>query len=153
MLGYYVVGGATLITVIALATVRAALMNSTWSLSDALSEEADITPLGATGKPSLVDPTGKPYLGPDGKALVISELRASSSRFIALIGLIGILMLYLGFGLVILARLGNGETDHPIPDDATIKSIEQLLLYGVIMFAPYIVNKFSSVFDWLKPVK
>jgi len=129
MLGYYVVGGATLITVIALATVRAALMNSSWSLSDALSEEADITPLDAMGKPSLVDPTGKPYLGPDGKELVISELRASSSRFIALIGLIGILMLYLGFGLEILARLGNGDQDHPLPDDATMKSIVKICFY------------------------
>src|SRR5271167_3121918 len=114
MLGYYVVGGTTLITVIALATVRVALMNSSWSLSDALSEEADIAPL---------DATGKPYLGPDGKAVVISELRASSSRFIALIGLISILMLYLGFGLVILARLGNEDPAHPMPSDDTIKSI------------------------------
>jgi hypothetical protein len=120
------------------------LINSSWSLSDALSEEADITPL---------DPAGKPCLGPDGKALVISELRASSSRFIALIGLIGILMLYLGFGLEVLARLGNADPTHPIPDSTTMNSIEYMLLYGVVMFAPYIANKFSSVFDWLKPVK
>jgi hypothetical protein len=152
MLGYYVAGGVAVVTVIALLTIRAALLNSTWSLSDALSEEADITPLDSTGRP-LLDPTGKPYLGPDGKALVVSELRASSSRFIALIGLIGILMLYLGFGLVVLARLGNADKDHPIPDNPTLNSIENMLLYGVIMFAPYIANKFSSVFDWLKPVK
>jgi hypothetical protein len=140
MFGYYVVGGVAIVILVALATVRSSLMNSTWSLADALSEEADITPL---------DASGKPYTGPDGKALITSELRASSSRFIALIGLIGILLLYLGFGLEVLFRFGNGD---PVPAD-TINTIEQMLLYGAIMFAPYIANKFSSVFDWLKPSK
>jgi hypothetical protein len=126
--------------IVAFATLRNSLNNSSWSLSDALSEEADVTPF---------DQSGKPYIGPDNKALVASELRASSSRLIALIGLIGILMLYLGFGLEVLFRFGNGDE---VPT-AAINTIEQMLLYGAIMFAPYIANKFSSVFDWLKPPK
>ena len=109
---YYVVGGATLITVIALATVRAAQINCPWSLADALSEEADTTPL---------DATGKPYPGPEWEGVGDIELRASSSRFIALIGLIGILMLYLCVGLEILAHLGNEDPTHPIPDDKTVE--------------------------------
>ena len=140
MLGYYVVGGVAVVIIIAFATLRNSLISSTWSLSDALSEEADVTPF---------DQSGKPYTGPDGKALVASEMRASSSRFIALIGLIGILTLYLGFGLEVLFRFGNGDE---VPT-TTINTIEQMLLYGAIMFAPYIANKFSSVFDWLKPSK
>ena len=78
---YELIGGVAFPTVIALATVRSYLLGSAWSLSDALSEEADVSPL---------DNDGKPVLGPGGK------LRASSSRFIALIGLIGILMVYIG---------------------------------------------------------
>jgi hypothetical protein len=139
--GYFVVVGVAVVTVIAFATIRGALLGSSWSLSDALSEEADITPF---------DPSGKPYTGPDGKPLITSEFRGSTSRFIALIGLIGILLLYLGFGLEILLTSGNNEY---LPNDDQMKRIAFLLFSGVTMFAPYLVNKFSSVFDWLKPVK
>jgi hypothetical protein len=138
---YVLVGGVALATIIGLAIVRSALSGSTWSLSDALSEEADISPL---------DKDGKPFPGPDGKPQIISELRASSSRFIALIGLIAILMMYIGFGLVAIKQFASGNT---LPGDAQFKEITTFLFAGVTMFAPYIVNKFSSVFDWLKPTK
>ncbi len=141
LFAYAIVGGVAFATLIGLATIRSALMGSPWSLSDALSEEAEISPL---------DKDGRPIPGGDGKPQVVSELRASSSRFIALLGLTGILMMYLGFGLVILAGFASTGA---IADDATIKNIIYFLVSGVTMFAPYIVNKFASTFDWLAPKK
>jgi len=139
--GYVVSGSVALAIVIGLGAIRSALSGSAWSLSDALSEEADISPL---------DRNGVPVPGPDGKPQIISELRASSSRLIAPIGLVGILVLYLGFGLVILKGYA---TDGTLPPSAQIDEIAYLLFAGVTMFAPYVVNKFSSVFDWLTPAK
>lgn len=139
--GYVLVGGAALVTIVGLGIIRSALSGSSWSLSDALSEEADISPL---------DKDGKPIPGPDGKSQIISELCASSSQFIALIGLISILIMYIGFGLVAMKQFA---VDNTLPTDAQFKNIATFLFAGVTMFAPYIVNKFSSVFDWLKPSK
>ncbi len=140
---YVIVGGVAVAIVIALATVRSSLSgaNSTWSLSDALSEEADISPL---------DKDGKPLLGPDGKPQIVSELRASSSRFIALMGLIGIMMIYIGFGLIILQRFaGNGT----LPTDPQIKDIVWFLFAGVTMFAPYIAQQILIYFRLAKTIK
>lgn len=138
---YVITGGVAIAIIIGLGTIRSALSGSRWSLSDALSEEADV---------SLLDKDGKPIPGPDGKPQTISVLCASSSRFIALIGLVGILMIYLGFGLVILAAFASTGA---LPTHDQFMDIVYLLFAGVTMFAPYIVNKFSSVFDWLKPAK
>ena len=107
---YVLVRGVALAKVVALAMVRAALMSSTWSLADALSEEADVS----------VDGEGKPILDKDGKPQVVAQLKASSSRFIALIGLIGILMIFLGFGLTILQGFASSGA---FPDDTKIKGI------------------------------
>jgi hypothetical protein len=135
---YILVACVAAATIVAFLMIRSALYNSTWSLSDALSEEADIG----------IDKDGKPFLGPDGKPVVVSELRASTSRFIALFGLIGILMMYVGFGLVTLKIFASGK---PLPDPTQVKEITTFLFAGLTMFAPYIVNKFASIFDWLKP--
>lgn len=136
-----IVTAVTVVAVLlAFAAVRAALVNSQWSLSDALSEEVEVTPM---------DGGGRPLLGADGKPQVVSEMRASSSRLIALIGLVGILALYLGFGLVELkafASSGQFSTDSVDP-------IIKYMLAGMTMFAPYLVNKFASVFDWMSPGK
>jgi hypothetical protein len=138
---YLVVGGVAVVTIVGLGTMRSALSGATWSLSDALSEEADISPL---------DADGKPLYGPDGKPQVISELRASSSRLIALIGLISILAMYTGFGLV---ALKDFASTNSLPSPEQFNEINGFLFAGVTMFAPYIANKFSSIFDWLKPTK
>ncbi len=124
----------------AFGAIRAGLANSKWSLADALSEEANVSP---------VDGSGKPLIGADGKPQIVSELCASSSRLIALIGLVGILALYLGFGLVELktfASAGHFSAD-------SIDPIIKYMFTGMTMFAPYIVNKFASVFNWMTPGK
>jgi uncharacterized membrane protein (DUF485 family) len=97
--------------------------NSKWSLADALSEDVELSdPTDATKK--------------------FTKLVASSSRLIALLGSIAILALYIGFAIVVLwfyARAGV------IPDSTG--SVIQFLLSGLALFAPYVVNKFSSLFD------
>lgn len=139
--GYIVVTIVAVGTVVGLATIRSSLLTSTWSLADALSEEAEV---------SLIDDTTKQPVLDAGKPVLITKLCPSTSRFIAMIGLIAILMLYIGFGLIELQRYG--ETGAlPQPDD--VKNLMYFLLGGVTMFAPYLINKFASVFDWLTPKK
>lgn len=139
---YVVFGVVAFSAFFSIAVIQRALAGSTWSLSDALSEEANITPLDKDGKP-IKDANGVP-------AQTVSELRASSSRLIALIGLIAILMLYLGFGLVTLKIYASTGT---LPSDADLMPIIKFLLAGATLFAPYAVNKVSSIFDWTAPKK
>jgi hypothetical protein len=136
---YVLVGIVALAILFAWAVIRAVLGRSTWSLSDALSEETSF---------SLLDQSGKPIPGPDGKPQIVSELRASSSRLIALIGLVAIVLIYAGFGLAVMQRYVSGGI---LPDDSQLKSVTSFLLSGAAMFAPYIVNKVASVFDTVAP--
>ena len=111
------------------ATARA-LRDTRWSFADALSEEADLTANDSAGMPYTVN----------GAVVKESVLRASSSRLIAFLGTIAILALFLGFGTFILwnfARTGNMQGAGEVRD---------FLLGGLGLFAPYVVNKFSSVF-------
>lgn len=113
-----------------------------WSLTDALSEEVPLTKTDADGNP--VDAVGKPL--PPGQApITVTLMKASSSRFIAMIGTVAILMLYVGFGLACLRRFADGEN---IPDMSKGSSF---FYSGIVLFAPYIVNKFSSAFSFFKP--
>ncbi len=73
--------------------IRASLGNSGWSLGDVLSEETDVTAMvtNAAGQT-------EPKLDSSGKPVMITEMRASSSRLIALMGMMSILLMFLGFG-------------------------------------------------------
>jgi hypothetical protein len=115
--------------VFSLLWIRNAIQSSNWSLADALSEEADVTPLNA----------GVPVMN-GAQPLVIRELRASSSRVIALLGAITILFMFVGFGTFVLYHYG---TTGKMPDDVT--DILKFLSGGLALFAPYAVNKISSV--------
>jgi len=108
----------------ALLLVRKGLSQSSgWTLGDALSEEADLT-------------------NDQGTAIV--EMRASSSRLIAFMGLVVLLSLYLGFGVFILYYFGTGQT---LPKD--LNDIENFMLAGLTMFAPYAVNQFRAAMEGL----
>lgn len=102
-----------------------------WSLADALSEEADLTVPDAAGLPYTVN----------GVVAKKTELVASSSRLIAFMGLLAIMFLYLGFGAFILWGFAKTGT---IP--AAASGVTNYLLGGMTLFAPYVVNKFASVF-------
>lgn len=104
------------------------LAKSTWSLADALSEEADLTPSApAAGAP------------PAGAPTTVSELRASSSRLIALFGAIVITFVFLGFAAVALYKYTTGQS---IPD---VDNLLKFVAGGAALFAPYAVNKLSSI--------
>lgn len=111
---------------------------STWSLSEALSEEVPVGPITKTA-------AGEPIQDNDGNVQHENVMKASSSRLIALLGAIAIMMLYIGAGLAVLMEFASKGT---IP--AATKDFTTFFLYGMVLFAPYIVNKFSSIFSWLR---
>ena len=100
-----------------------------WSLVDALSEESEQTATNAAGE-----------------ATTAVRMIASSSRLIALLGLMGILTLFMGCGAIMLWILGKGGN---VKENA--ESYSTFLMYGVVMFAPYMVNKFSAIFEKFGP--
>ncbi|MCE1234934.1 MAG: hypothetical protein LWW93_01120 [Hyphomicrobiales bacterium] len=131
------IGGSAFFALVVLLRL---IKTSSWSLTDALSEEVELSVLDANGLPKT-DTAGQP--------IKATQLKASVSRLIALFGLIGILMSYLGFALVLLVAF----SEKAVLSDATIASagaIVKFLLAGLTMFAPYLVNKFASVFEGLR---
>ena len=136
---------ALLVAGVAFATFFALLMinhrvgeATTWSLADALSEEVEI----GTDKK---DSAGNPVRDNIGNIAKDAVMKASSSRLIALLGTIAIMMLYIGGGLAVLHSFVM--TDK-VPEGT--KDLTTFFLYGMVLFAPYIVNKFASIFSWLK---
>jgi hypothetical protein len=125
-----------------IATLKAALANTTWSLADALSEEAEVTFKEKIGDEYV------PKFDDNMKPVTIVQLTASSSRLIAMIGLIAILAMFVGFGAFALYHFAFDQ-DFSKGLDTVMK----FLLGGMTMFAPYIVNKFASIFDWMTPKK
>jgi hypothetical protein len=134
---YAVIIVVFLVGLVALAYIRSAIAESEFKLSDALSEEADITMMEDKGG-------GKfgPVLGATGEPVKITTLVGSVSRVIALMGMVSIVMLFLGFGIFVMFYFA---IDEGAPKD--IDKIIQFLVAGLTLFAPYIVNKFSSLFD------
>jgi hypothetical protein len=142
VLVYSVIAIVLVGTLIAFAATKAALAKSSWSLADALSEEADVTFTQDS------DDVRTPKFDDNMKPIMVTELCASSSRLIAFVGLIAILMMFMGFGVFVLYFFAMGSGIPPGLDQ-----VSKFLLAGMTMFAPYIVNKFASVFDWVTPNK
>lgn len=154
LFAYILVAIVAMGVVLALQLCYHALMGASgWSLTDALSEEVTLTQLDGQGNPVLVPaapaaggaaPAGPPAPPALAQTVSVTTLKASSSRFIALVGTISILMLYIGFGL---ASLDKFVVSNTMPDmaDAT-----KFFYAGLVLFAPYIVNKFASVFSFFK---
>ncbi len=78
------------------------------------------------------------------KAVLIPEMRASASRVIAMMGMIALLFLFIGFGTFALFSFGSNGS---LP--AGIDGVVSFLLAGMTLFAPYAVNKFATVFQGL----
>ncbi|KRB51704.1 hypothetical protein ASE04_09180 [Rhizobium sp. Root708] len=114
----------------------------TWSLTDALSEDVVLTKTDDQGNP--VDASGNALMAGT-PPLTVTVMKASSSRFIAMIGTVAILMLYVGFGLACLYRFTSMGV---IPD---MSQGSNFFYSGIVLFAPYLINKFSSVFSIFKP--
>jgi hypothetical protein len=136
---YVIVGLAASSLLLTLGLLYRDLTVSSWSLSDALSEEVTT---------NLLDKDGKPILDADQKPTTVTLLRASSSRLIALMGLIGIFTLFISFGLIFLR---NYAQYNALPDEKLIQQLQNFFYMGMTLFAPYLINKFSGVFDFLSP--
>lgn len=148
--GFWVVAVPAVTLVAAMMTllsIRTALLKSNWSLADALSEETQVsyhvetTTRDAAGVQVTVRDVAKDK---DGKPVTITELRASSSRVIALMGMMVIVFLFTGFG--IFAMFSFGVTGA-LPD--SLETVIKFLASGMTLFAPYVVNKFASLFSGL----
>ncbi|HEX9045676.1 MAG TPA: hypothetical protein VF988_01505 [Verrucomicrobiae bacterium] len=104
-----------------LRNLREAQVAQQWSFGDALSEEAAYQPKEVRHKGDVI-------------------LLASSSRLIALLGLLGILMIVIGVGCAVMWNLFLFGT---IPDLSQIR----LFLYGAAcLFAPYLANQLGGIF-------
>lgn len=128
---YFVIFVVLIGSLVSLLIIRTSLSNSAWSLSDALSEGVELTEMDENGKPTKV-----------------TKLCPSSSRMIALMGTLILILTFLAFGsfsLFAFAKTGN------MPQ--SINGVVKFLLAGLTLFAPYTVNKFSKLFEGLAPKK
>jgi hypothetical protein len=93
-----------------------------WSLGDALSEESGVQPAGVTDKAHVI-------------------MVASSSRLIALVGLVGILTTILGIGYAIIWRLFvYGAAPN-------LGTVQNFLFGSACLFAPYLANQLRGIFS------
>jgi hypothetical protein len=127
---YTVIGVVVCGSIIAMLLIRAALGNTNWNLGDALSEDVEIS--------SVTTDEGKPT--------TVTVMSASISRLIAFMGMMVILLIFIGFGVFTLYSYAfTGEMP-----DSTDKVI-QFLTGGLTLFAPYLVNKFAGIFKNILP--
>ena len=135
---YGLIGGLGLVTLGFLAFLSVALRGNAWSLSDALSEEVDLP---------WEEPAGTTVMN-NGQVVLKPVMKASTSRLIALMGMFHIMLLFIGFGAFALFYFGTGQGLPPGIDE-----VIKFLIAGLTLFAPYLVNKFASVFESLAPKK
>jgi len=133
----------------ALYLVKRRLTKEGWSLANALSEPTRLTiPAEMRWTESGGDrmamgleaaASSKVIRAADGTPIAMTLLEASSSRMIATLGGLGILMLYMGFGGFALYSFG---LTCQLP--ASMPAVSTFLLSGLSLFAPYVANKIST---------
>jgi len=138
---YIIIGFVLFGSFFAMMLIRSALIDSNWQIGDALSEEVEINL-------EFRDKDGNADIKVDksDKPLTAKVLRASVSRLIALMGMMVILLVFLGFGIFALYSFANTGM-MPESTDKVIK----FLAGGLTLFAPYVANKFSGIFDSFAP--
>ena len=131
----YLVMGIAIVTIVALAMIYRNIRRATdWSLTEALSEEVPVGPV-------VLNAAGAPLVDNEGKIQHETVMKASSSRLIAFFGTIVIMMLYIGAGLAVLKNVAANGT---VP--AETEKLTTFFVSGMVLFAPYVVNKFSAIF-------
>ncbi len=128
-------------SLIAIVAIRGALKPTSWSLAESLSEEVPVPVYKETTDPNGVK-TRELVYDKEGKPVLIPELKASTSRVIALMGLVAILFLFIGFGVFALFSFGSVGRLPP-----SMSEVVKFLVAGLTLFAPYFVNKFASLFQ------
>lgn len=139
----------TLGAFVAIYLVNRRLTKEGWSLANALSEPTRLTiPAEMRWTESGGDrmalglgaaASSKVIRGADGTPVAMTMLEASSSRMIATLGGVAILMLYMGFGSFALYSFG---LTCQLP--ASMPAVSTFLLSGLSLFAPYLANKIST---------
>lgn len=125
--------------------------SANWSLDDALSEEVLLpSSKKTTGKDASGNDisTEEPFCSSDNKPVLIPIMKASSSRLIALMGMFAILFMFIGFGIFALYGFAKTGTIPKSLENAT-----SFLAAGMALFAPYVVNKFATLFQGLTGTK
>lgn len=118
-----------------------ALRKQGWSLANALSEPTRLLIPDQAGWSNSQGDRQAVDAGGGGPVTSLQLMEASSSRLIALLGSVAILLLYLGFGVFTLFDFG---LTCNLP--ATLGTITNFLYAGLALFAPYVANKISSLF-------
>jgi hypothetical protein len=118
-----------------------ALREQGWSLANALSEPTRLLMPDQDGWSDSQGDRKAVDAGGGSPVMSVQLMEASSSRLIALLGSVAILLLYLGFGVFALFDFGLTCT---LP--ATLGTITNFLYAGLALFAPYVANKVSSLF-------
>jgi GH24 family phage-related lysozyme (muramidase) len=128
---------------VALAQIDRRLRREGWSLANAVSEP---TRLQVPADPHWLESMGDREAAAAGRAPGAPEtvilLEPSISRLIALVGMVVILMMYLGFGIFILFSFG-----FTCAMPAASGAVTGFLYSGLTLFAPYVANQFSKVFQ------
>jgi hypothetical protein len=133
---------------VALSHVDRRLKQEGWSLANALSEPTQLQVpmdprwLDSIGDKADVDDAGGDKPPTNAQLQTVTVLEASTSRLIALVGMIVILLMYLGFGIFSLFNYG-----FTCSMPASSGAVTAFLYSGLTLFAPYVANKFSSVFQ------
>jgi len=129
-----------LVSLLSMLAVRKALP-TTWSIGDALSEPVDfpVMRLSTSDKDENGKPVSEPIEGSDKKPVMLPKMTASSSRLIAFMGMIVMLIIFIGFSTI--AIYGFAKTGT-IPD--SFDKVSTFLTSGLALFAPYAVNKLAA---------
>jgi hypothetical protein len=119
---WVITGTLVLLGLVLIIALKHASDEGKWSLGTALSEEAAVQPQQISGPADII-------------------LLGSTSRLIALVGLLGILVIVLGIGYSIVWNLFVAGKS---PDLSSVKSF----LFGAAsLFAPYLANQVRAAFD------
>jgi GH24 family phage-related lysozyme (muramidase) len=124
------------------------LQHGGWSLANAASEPTTLRiPLDENWSQSLGDRKSYKGMGtPIGPVVSLTVMEASSSRLIALVGMVAILFIYVGFGIFSLYTFG---LTCQMPASAV--AVTAFLYSGLTLFAPYVANKVSGLLQPLRP--
>ena len=139
--------GVLMAIVVILGLIYWRLQQGGWSLANAASEPTTLRiPLDSNWAQSAGD--RKSLQGPKdprGPVMALTVMEASSSRLIALAGMVCLLFLYVGFGVFALYTFG---LTCQMP--ASTVAVSTFLTSGLTLFAPYVANKVSGLLQPLR---
>jgi GH24 family phage-related lysozyme (muramidase) len=140
-------GGILILVFVILGLIYWRLQNGGWSLANAASEPTVLRiPLDANWAQSQGDKQSLSGMGnPKGPVVSLTLMEASSSRLIALVGMVAILLIYVGFGVFSLYSFG---LTCQMP--ASTVAVSTFLYSGLTLFAPYVANKVSGLLQPLR---